>query len=124
MRLQEKLPRFFVGGNALKKSQDVASLIGDPLVKQGRREQRIHLYYLLQEGRDSAHGVPDEGRQLGKVLSLLTERIEGVVTLAGIFECIDVLYDHVLGLIRYRLVVQKRLLRRLACALASSIDLL
>ena len=68
---------------------------------------------LLKQGRDRADRVPDERSKLGKVFSLLAERIQSVVALIRELEGVDLRNDAFLDLFANAVIVEEALRRRL-----------
>lgn len=93
MRPQEQLPGLAVRCYALKQRKNIACLIRHSLVKERWRQKRVHMNDLLKQGRNRADRVPNEGSELSKVLPLLTERIQSVITLVRVLESVNLLND-------------------------------
>ena len=68
---------------------------------------------LLKQGRNSADRVPDERSKLGKVFSLLAERIQSVVALIRELESVNLRNDAFLDLFANAVIVEEALRRRL-----------
>ena len=59
MSLQKELPGVFVGGNTLKKCQDIARLVGDLLIKQRWTQKRVNTHNFLEQRGNGANRVPN-----------------------------------------------------------------
>lgn len=99
MCFQEELPRFLVGSHTLEERQNIARLVRSLGIKVRWRELWIDSHYFLEESGHGTDRVPDEGRQLGKVLAALAQLDQSIVPFVGILEFVYVFNNRELLLV-------------------------
>jgi len=89
MRVKEEGSRFRVGGDALQQRQRITAAIGNGGRQARRRKQRVDGDDLLQQARDGAKRVPENGSQVRQLFTLLAQLQKGQLSLVLVTEIID-----------------------------------
>lgn len=96
--LKEVRPRLLVRSYALKEGQRVAYSVRRVRCERRRREERIDGNYLLQQRRNDAVAVPQDGRKVRKHIPLFAEVQESVLSCVWVLQsCHKLLHRGVAG---------------------------